>query len=173
MEKGADKSFRIYVILTGEQIIQLLTLAKNNNIVHFLIFLLAVTTGVRTTELSRLQWKDIDFENSFLTIHRSNHERYQIRLKPTILDQLKEFQKICTKREDSLFPRLTSSQIIILTSCYLKKININDEGFLIFRRTFKHYQASLHFNPELLRPFRTRPLNIQYYLDRRHQSDHY
>jgi integrase len=55
--------------LSAEEIAKFLQAAKDTK--HFVVFLLAIESGMRPEEYLSLQWKDIDFEKKVLSVRRA------------------------------------------------------------------------------------------------------
>lgn len=75
--------------LTEEECKIVLNIAKNSRI-HLLV-VTALYTGMRFSELDRLQWEDIDFKNKIISVRLSKSEKFRkVPLHPKLEDILKE-----------------------------------------------------------------------------------
>jgi len=74
-EHCGNEAVRDVVALTAEEVQTLLENAANLSITPYTLFLVAVRTGLRISELLALRWADIDLENRFLEVNRSYYHR--------------------------------------------------------------------------------------------------
>ncbi len=74
-EHCGNEAVRDVVTLTAEEVQTFLENAAALPIAPYTLFLVAVRTGLRVSELSALRWADIDLENCFLEVNRSYYHR--------------------------------------------------------------------------------------------------
>jgi integrase len=77
----------------------------------YICVILAISTGMRLTELMTLEWVDVNLKEGFLTLHETkNGSRRRVALSGHGLDLLKEHDKIKRIDTDLLFPSERSPQ---------------------------------------------------------------
>ena len=104
--KGEKKEKEIYTI---KEVEQLLTLLEQEPMKYRAFFTLAIYSGFRRGELLGLEWKDIDFENSIISVRRTSNysakkgiytdttktkkSQRSLKFPPVVMNMLKEFQQ--------------------------------------------------------------------------------
>ena len=104
--KGEKKEKEIYTI---KEVEQLLTLLEQEPMKYRTFFTLAIYSGFRRGELLGLEWKDIDFENSIISVRRTSNyspkkgiytdttktkkSQRSLKFPPVVMNMLKEFQQ--------------------------------------------------------------------------------
>lgn len=92
--------------LSDEERNSLLKACKDVNSPYlYLIVVLALSTGARRSEITNLQWQDIDFNRNVITLHETkNGERRILPLAGTALSLIKDHNKIRRIDSDLVFP---------------------------------------------------------------------
>jgi integrase/recombinase XerD len=117
-------------IYSGEEIEQLLTAAKNlppstslRPWTYFTFFGLMTVTGMRISEVIRLERGDVDLDQRLLTVRLTKFSKFRlIPLHPSTVKNLKQY----LRRRDQLHPRSTASRFflsnkgIALTDCMVR-----------------------------------------------------
>lgn len=113
--KGEKKEKEIYTI---EEVEQLLTLLEQEPMKYRAFFTLAIYSGFRRGELLGLEWKDIDFENSIISVRRTSNysatrgiytdttktkkSQRSLKFPPVVMNLLKEFQQEQNREKERL-----------------------------------------------------------------------
>lgn len=102
-------------ITYGERERLLKACALSPNKVLYTIVVLALSTGMRQSEIMNLRWADTDLKQARIILHDTkNGERRVVPLYGHALDQLKQLSKVRSLKTDLLFPgkKLTSPVFI-------------------------------------------------------------
>jgi len=132
----SDKSEKVPMILSLEEIRKLLSVAKEQGHPWYHIWSFAFLTGMRSGELKALQWKDIDFEKDIIRVSKS----YNSRMKSLKCTKAGYWRNVPISRE--------LHQII---SDLKKKSCYNSESFVLPR----HYTWTNGDSGKVLRSFLT------------------
>ncbi len=113
--KGEKKEKEIYTI---KEVEQLLTLLEQEPMKYRTFFTLAIYSGFRRGELLGLEWKDIDFENSIISVRRTSNyspkkgiytdttktkkSQRSLKFPPIVMNLLKEFKAEQDKEREML-----------------------------------------------------------------------
>lgn len=121
----------------------------------YICVILAISTGMRLSELMTLEWKDVNLKEGFLTLHETkNGSRRRVALSGHGLDLLKEHGKI--KRIDTslLFPSKTKpQQPIDLRKAFanaMKASNVNNFKWHDLRHCTASYLAMNGSTPNVI-----------------------
>jgi len=168
--KGETREKQVYTL---EEIDQLFILLETAPLKYRLFFILLIYSGFRNGEMLGLEWKDIDYENNVISIHRTSNytiekgtytdttktKRSQRSLKfpQFIMDMLKEFQmeqkmereKLGNKWEDNdrLFTKWDGKPMNPHTPYwYLRDFCKTNNFRFCDIHSFRHLNASLLIN---------------------------
>jgi integrase len=145
--KAAPPAFRFLEEHEVERIIQ----ACANDMERILVFT-AARTGLRFSELSALEWQDVDFGRRTVTIRRANvgghigtPKNGRIRYVPLTNDVIEKL-KTLNRDSDIIFHRAGKRLIYWPSLCFLqracKRANIEPIGWHTLRHTFASQLAS-------------------------------
>ena len=88
--------------------------------------LTALRTGLRRSEILSLYWKDIDLENSLITVHKTKNGHH--RAVPLTNDLLKEFSKFQKFEEGRVFA-LSANAVRLAFERIRRKAEMNEVRF--------------------------------------------
>lgn len=133
--------------LTDEERRRLLETCKTSTSPHLhTLVVLALSTGARQGELLNLQWNDVDWERSVITLHNTkNKERRLLPLMHYALELMEEHYKTRNSDSNLIFPSPSrpdkpwDSRTSWLTA--LQKANIQDFRFHDLRHSCASYLA--------------------------------
>ncbi len=78
---------------------------ESSNSILYTCVVLAISTGMRQSELMKLQWQDINLKDGYLILHETkNGERRRVPIEGHALELLQEHAKIRRLDTDLLFP---------------------------------------------------------------------
>ena len=155
-EKGEIK------ILTSDQIKTLLESTKDAK--YKTLFMLAAFSGARQGELLGLKWSDIDYDQRQIAIRRtfncgqwyapkSTNSKRKIDLGPSMMEQLRKWQKVCPESEFNLvFPTRSGGPIDannLLKKIYrpvLETAKLPNVNFHSLRHSYASLMIDLGFN---------------------------
>jgi len=118
----------------------------SENTYLFPVVLLAISTGMRKTEIMTLTWQDVDFHQNRITLHHTkNKERRVVPLVGKAKATLKEFSTVRHIDSDLLFPGKTKSKkpmdLRAPWKLVLKEADITDFRFHDLRHSAASYLA--------------------------------
>lgn len=131
--------------LSDEEREKLLTKCKNISYELYLLVLIAVCTGARFGEITKLKWENIDFESKlFHFLDTKNGEDRGVPISSVVLKELKSFSKIRNIKSDYVFIRQDGKKIIYFKGMFydaLEQAEIDDFKFHDLRHTAASYLA--------------------------------
>lgn len=110
-----DEELQDGSVIYGERTRLLRTCAMSPNKVLYTIVVLALSTGMRQSEMMNLRWPDVDLKQARIVLHETkNGERRVVPLYGHSLDLLKNLSKVRNLKTDLLFPgkKITSPVFI-------------------------------------------------------------
>lgn len=117
--------------------------SKNKNL--YVIVVLAVSTGMRFSEIMSLKWNDVNLAQNFLILHETkNGERRNVPIAGPALQLLKDLKKVRRIDTNLLFPGNDPQKPLTLRQCWnhaLKKAQIPDFRFHDLRHSAASYLA--------------------------------
>ena len=123
---------------------------------NYTIFALIWSTGLRTSELTSLKWKDFDFENESFRVRKGKgRKERQLFLNDRLLEEMKDYRKtVCNRANDPVFPALTKNAATVkgetvtaLSPDRLREITRNHAASIgldkqVTPKTFRHTFAT-------------------------------
>ncbi|WP_058301727.1 tyrosine-type recombinase/integrase [Gorillibacterium timonense] len=134
-------------VLTAQELIVFLKAAEQENITNYTLMLLLAYSGVRRGEAMALKWKNVDFEQSTLTIeatrdkhgYRTPKTRRSYRTIPIdaiLIKQLATYQKWCVETKFSYGMKLDKANDFVFISFQDGQPIADNMVFYSFKRVF-------------------------------------
>ena len=132
--------------LSDEERVRLLQACKaSSNKQLYTIVVLALSTGMRQSEIMNLRWSDVDMNQGRIILHETkNGERRVVPLYGHSLELIKDLSKIRNISTDLLFPGKKSDTPVFIRSPWMKAIkeaDIEDFRFHDLRHSAASYLA--------------------------------
>lgn len=131
--------------LSDDEKKRLLTECKNISNELYMLVLIAISTGARFGEITKLKWQHIDFENQmFHFFDTKNGEDRGVPISSIVLAELKSFSKVRNIKSDYVFIRSDGKKLIYFKGMFyqaIEKANIQDFKFHDLRHTAASYLA--------------------------------
>lgn len=108
VKKPTEPRGRVRFLDDEERIRLLNACSTSPNKVLYICVILAISTGMRQSELMTLEWNDLNLKDGFLILHETkNGERRRVTLRGHALDLLKQHYKLRVTDSALLFPSPT------------------------------------------------------------------
>lgn len=131
--------------LSNEERERLLLECKNISYELYLLVLIAVCTGARFGEITKLKWQNIDFENKlFHFMDTKNGDDRGVPISSILIKELINFSKVRNIKSDYVFIRPDGKKIIYFKGMFynaLEKAEIENFKFHDLRHTAASYLA--------------------------------
>lgn len=118
--------------------------ASKNSYLHTIV-VIAISTGMRRSEILNLCWSDVDLQSGKIVLHETkNNERHVVYVTGYALERLLEHSKILRVDSELLFPGKNRSAPIDIRSAWeyaLKQAQIENFVFHDLRHTFASYMV--------------------------------
>ena len=117
----------------------------------YLIVVLALSTGMRRSELLGLRWRQIDLARKWITLdHTKNGDRRGVPLEGLALQLMQEHAKVRSLHDDFVFPSSKPNRPLDITKAWhtaLRKAGVEDFRFHDLRHSAASYLAMNNASP--------------------------
>lgn len=130
--------------LTEDEKTRLLTECKKISQELYIVVLIAISTGARYSEITKLKWQNIDFKNKqFHFLNTKNGEDRGVPIADIVLKEIEEYSKVRKLKSDYIFANNEGKKIYFRTMFYkaVETARIDDFHFHDLRHTAASYLA--------------------------------